>query len=834
MRLLHVRPTSCLLRVWLLLLLVLLAGCTLRQPAAEVPLTAGQFVLQEGSPIGQTFVARAPGLAGIDVFLAPATPGDGSIMLHLLAGPHASASLASATLPLPSVTQPDFYGFDFPALPASAQQDYYLLLQVAGSGSVAVGSAPGASGLDGALYQAGTPQDAQLIFQQVFALPALLQGVVVSTVPVWGAVLAAGMLLYVLPGWALLVLLRPSLPLSLSAAQQLTLAGGISLAIYPLLLLWTDIVGLHLGALYAWGPVLLAAAVLLWHYRPWQLARLRAGWQAWRQGAGFWPDVALLLLVLLVFGVRLAVIAPLDAPMWGDSYNHSVITQLIIQHGGLFSSWKPYADLQTFTYHFGFHTTSALFHWITGSAAPRAVLWNGQLLNGLAVLTLYPLALHIGHSRWAGVGAVLLAGLLVPMPMYYLNWGRYTQLTGQVILPAAAYVIWHALQARPSSWQLTGLASLLLAGLALAHYRVFIFMAVLCGVLLLVLLSTEARYRLWKPALLMVAGASLLFLPWFVRALSGRLVHILDRILYATAPTQSDPQVTAAQIAATNSIGDIAIFLPIAVWLLMAGALGWGLWRRERGILVVACWCFLLLLLTNPHWLHLPGAGMITNFAIFIAAYIPVSLVLGAASGWLVEYSRRAGVWARGLPYAWVSLVLVLAIWGAFQRPSDIAPERFALVTRPDIRAMAWIRARTPAEARFLIPAFPAYNNAVVVGADGGWWLPLLAERQTNVPPIGYSFDRGSEPGYRLWVNELVNLIGEHGITHPTVLAEMQARSISHVYIGQVQGTVGSGAMQLFSAQELLASPAFELVYHEDRVYIFAFNSHECQTCPAQ
>jgi hypothetical protein len=40
--------------------------------------------------------------------------------------------------------------------------------------------------------------------------------------------------------------------------------------------------------------------------------------------------------------------------------------------------------------------------------------------------------------------AVLAAGLLTPMPMYYVNRGRYTQLAGQVVLPAA---LWSAMEA---------------------------------------------------------------------------------------------------------------------------------------------------------------------------------------------------------------------------------------------------------------------------------------------------------------------------------------------------------------------------------------------------
>ena len=97
---------------------------------------------------------------------------------------------------------------------------------------------------------------------------------------------------------------------------------------------------------------------------------------------------------------------------------------------------------------------------------PQAVLWMGQVLNGLAVLALYPLGTRIGGNRWAGVTAVLIGGLLSPMPMGYVNWGRYTQLAGQAILPAAIWLSWVALDSPKRDWRVMALAWVALGGLA--------------------------------------------------------------------------------------------------------------------------------------------------------------------------------------------------------------------------------------------------------------------------------------------------------------------------------------------------------------------------------
>ncbi len=65
-----------------------------------------------------------------------------------------------------------------------------------------------------------------------------------------------------------------------------------------------------------------------------------------------------------------------------------MIAQLLVDHGGLFTSWQPYAEMTTFTYHFGFHSAVAVFDWLTHMEIPKAVLWAGQILNILAVIVL--------------------------------------------------------------------------------------------------------------------------------------------------------------------------------------------------------------------------------------------------------------------------------------------------------------------------------------------------------------------------------------------------------------------------------------------------------------
>src|SRR4029078_3697045 len=135
---------------------------------------------------------------------------------------------------------------------------------------------------------------------------------------------------------------------------------GVSLALYPLLLLWTDLVGLHLGPLYAWATGAAALIYVDWRHRTTRPASLAARGKAWWCSGARWPDLALILVLALIFATRFLVIGWLDVPLWGDSYQHTMIAPLIADNGGLFDSWQPYADMQSFDYHFGFHTATAL------------------------------------------------------------------------------------------------------------------------------------------------------------------------------------------------------------------------------------------------------------------------------------------------------------------------------------------------------------------------------------------------------------------------------------------------------------------------------------------
>jgi hypothetical protein len=799
-------------------LAILLPGCSPVARPAQV-LREKWFELDPNNRVGQSFVANFDGLSAIDLYLDPGAEQIGDISLYLKKKAQDKNVLASSSLDQGSFHGPGYYRFIFPPLDNSSQENYYLELSLSGNHPVMVGTAAAGTYLNGAMYSKEIPQDAQLTF--LLAYNPLQVGLgLLREVTHWLFFLLVTFFLYVLPGWGLGSWLWKGWKLS-HWTLRLGLAAGISLAVYPLIFLWTDLVGLHLGKLYAWLPPLVGLGLILWQnrHRLSEKPIFRGTWQ--RPEA---TSLAFIFLLSLIIFSRFWAARTLVAPLWGDSYQHSLIVKLILDHGGLFQSWQPYSSLETFSYHFGFHSSTAVFAWLTGQTAAEAVLWFGQILNVLAVLALYPLAVMVGKNRWAGIIALLVAGLVLQMPAYYLNWGRFTQLAGQAILPVCVFMAWKLLEEVNLDWKLLGLNCILAAGLALSHYRVVIFAVLFLPAYWLL----NIRRNNFRPAarntLLYGVGAGILFLPQVINLAGGNILNILKSQLSTSAGAVSAWQLEY------NAFGDLSTFLPHLVWILMILSAAWLLWKHSRPAAVISLWWLLNLLATNPGWLGLPGTGMISNFALMIAAYLPAALLLGAAFSQLplwrqTQKPTQPGEGSRITIKTLGSAILVaaflgLAVWGVFQRMDEADPGLFALVTKPDIQAANWLAQNTPGEARFLVNGFSSFNGQAIAGSDAGWWLPLLAGRQTFINPLNSTFEQSRGTGNQPDA-EIIHLIEANGVDDPQLLAMYQAQGLTHVYIGQRRGQVNDST-PLLNVDDLLHSPHYKPIYNQDLVWVFA------------
>lgn len=641
-----------------------------------------------------------------------------------------------------------------------------------------------------------------------------------------------GLITFFLPGLALVLVFYPPWK-KLPYEVLLSITVGVSLAFYPLLFLFARLTGLSLNALAVWGVFFLCLGFLIYTLiRQWGGIRLflKRPMQSASWAKNWHVDLFLLLIFLVLGFVRFWAVRSLPVPMWGDSVHHTLIVQLLLDHGGLFDSWQPYAEMQSLTYHFGFHATVAVYALLSGLDAAKATLIVGQFLNVFAVFSLSALAWKISSGgRWVTIASWVLAGFIFFMPMFYTNWGRYTQLCGQVLLPIVVFLIWDLLEAddktesnlnsnkvsgwlKQRPWGIILLVALTSSGLALIHYRVFLFM--LGSIPILVLLNISRRSWREQFANLGLGGilGFFLYLPWFLRVYGGKLFEGFIRSI------TTSPGVMSNYTREYNAIGYLSGYLPLPVWVIFILCIAWALWRRDKRVLLIVGWWFTVVLMANPNWIGLPGAGLLSNFAVFIAMYIPASLVIGTAFTWLLNPLRsEKPVFADTLG---VALVIVAILLCARSRLNDVQPDLHAMATRQDIRAMDWIRKNTPPESRILVNAFFAYGGSTIVGSDGGWWIPYFTMRKISVPPMPYVSEKGPFADYVPYVNSLRQMIEEKGYIHPQVIAELKARGYEYAYIGDKQGRVNYTGPVVMEPKVMIDSGYYEAVYHKGNVWI--------------
>ncbi|HPH97883.1 MAG TPA: hypothetical protein PKW33_16885 [Anaerolineaceae bacterium] len=795
----------------LLLALCLLAGCAPLNSAAQTART-GLAPLQGGDVLGQTFISRYGGLNSVLVFLSPLPnqPGAGPLRLRLESIDEGRV-LYSAALPLDELNAERLYRFDFAPRPEPAGTAYRVVLSL-DSGAAAYGVAENQTFTDGGLSLNGQPTANQLTFSLTYDLGGLLLDLARESGGWLLWLLAAGLLLAV-PGWGLLGLVWPGFE-RLDGAEKLALAAGFSMALYPVLLLWLDAIQLKQGAVLVWLLAWLGLLSILWPYlRVRQFPRLP------RPDA---PALALGVGLLVMLGLRFFVIRLLAAPLWGDSVHHTALAQQMMETGGLFQSWLPRYPYTTLTVQFGFPAAAAAWGWLTGMAPAQAVLVTGQVSSALAALTLYPLALRLWKgNRWAAAGSVLAAGLLSPLPAGFLNWGRYAQLTGQVILPAAAWFTWSLLDDPRLNSRKVIILAVTLVGMLLHYYRMGFYYALFVPVLLLIEWKTwRPRWKTALPALALAAALTLvLTLPWLVRVAGSSLSNAVEGSLTAVTPLEDVLQ----DLTAWQEAGQY--LPPLLLGLAGLGLLA-GLLRRRWMTAGLVLWFALLAAVRAGTLINLPAANMMQSFAVIIALYVPLGLLAGGALGefcaWLAARPARWGQAAALL----VMLAAVLYGVSTLRHPP---PASFMLVQNPDVRAMNWISANTPAEARFLVEGYRIYGGTSAVGSDAGWWIPIFTGRANTMPPQYLLMNEVPDPAdYSQRVVKLAERLETSSPGSPEGLRALCDEHITHVYIGQTQGLTGYGASQLFTQQELAESPAFRPVYGQDQVRIYEFDRSLC------
>jgi hypothetical protein len=755
------------------------------QNRADVP--AGQ--LGAGTIVGQSFGPQCAGLTEVDVQIAifPAIPvSAGRLVLSLSDVPAdgiAPRPIATEDILEASLQPNQWVALRFRPLEESAGRTYLFRAETSDAATSAIslwatdhpvaplaGRTLNSKFVPGALvYQAFCDQSPLMIARDTGQAVGRLA-------PLWAIELA----LCLVPGLALTRWLQRD---EQDPAAILGLGAGWSVLLAPLAL--GAATPVRAGSEAAAALLVFGSAGLVWDW--------------WRRRRRFpvptLPRSAIAIIATLAaLMTRAALVRGLVLPMWVDSVQHSYVVQLIHDTGGVPTTYGALLPAEVFDYHFGFQTLAAFGTWLVGAAPADAVLVTGQVLGALICPATYLLARDLTGSRRAAAVAALLVALVTTQPAYYVTWGRYPELAGLVALPTAyralrqlavgRFGLGHAIPAVAAS-----------AAMVLVHPRVADLLVLLLAASLVVDLASPggAKQTLWGAARIALAGALglMLITPWISR------LWIAHRGLLP--------------ITGTGSSGEFPLGLATAGndrWLLGLALVGLvvGLARRDRPALVILLWSGLAYVVANPDRFHLPFQVFLDNPSIAIVAFLPIVIACGYLADWVVT-SAGWPRWPSSARLVGGILAVALALSQIGSLLTVVNP--CCLIARSaDLAALAWVRENTPPDARFLIDGY-RWQPQIWAGTDAGYWLPVLAQRATNLPPPFYATGPSSVvvPVDAL-AEELDRSAGD-----PAAVARVAARAGAHyVFVGARGGPLDPG--------RLVASGQFRAVFAEGGAWV--------------
>jgi hypothetical protein len=615
--------------------------------------------------------------------------------------------------------------------------------------------------------------------------------------------------LFFLPGSAWLVVSQTWL--HWPGLQRYFVAIGLSIVTYPVLFYMARFLlpGIELG------PWTLAALLLL--------ALIVTGWGIWKRQAFSLRlttlEWAAVVILGLTFISRFWIVYTHPYPAWSDSLHHTLLTQLTAENGRLPDTLEPYFPNLLAMYHLGLYALSGSVAMLAQVPAHTALLWTAQFLNSLCGIGIY-----LALDRYAGrVGAVVglaIAGLFSAHPALWVNWGRFTQISSQVIFlfawvftlesvgPPRPLTTQKEQSSRPSPWILF-FAVLSTAAVFFFHFRVAIFYFLLLFVTLIIIFwqrRTRWQQFAFIKRLTAVGGASLVIvLPVLWEAAQ----------LYLARRTGNRPPLPpeeAQQLRQNYHLFPLSTipYLAAPVWLLTIGgvAAAAGLIRRNLLVIISIIWMVLLAILGNAYLLDIPILNITNLGAILIMFYLPLSLIIGAVAEMGLSLLPPAPQkWARHL---FVLAVLAAALPATAARATTLELFRH-FITPQDVEAMAWIQDNIPLEAKFAINTYfwlPQFAH----GTDAGYWIPYFTGRQITTSSM---LSDGISPTYRQHILDQSRAT-EALETDLNALDELYDLGVEYIYIGARGDFSGPGLQPDF----LVQSAQVELLYENKGVAI--------------
>lgn len=807
------------------LIVLFLSGCvTLPDPENSQEFNKTVVaVVKPGQTVGQTFVSRRSSLNGIDLWLQ--TDGPGQVLTVEL--------YKDIGDPIPLLTESFNIAtgkshIDFPPRQAPPNQSYYLRL-ISDNAEIRL------LGRDEDNYPGGTaavndqPISADLAFRATYdytydSVIADLQVLFSKTI----LFIPLCIVLFV-PGWLFLnfTKLRDLFDLG----EQVAVSLGLSLSFIPLLMLWTSFFGIHWGPISVW-----LASIFLTGISVWKAFKTRASSQKYKMNSELEagdgvstmpaadheniesmlpspaknkiPFIILIAIFALTLFLRFAMVRDLASSPWVDSIHHALITRLMVENGGLPNTYAPYLPLEADYYHFGFHSLMATIIWLTGIEIQDGLLILGQVLNALMVFPIYLFVKNLTKNRTAGLAGSLIIGVFTLMPAYYTSWGRYTHLTGLLVLPVVfsffTIIFTKGKLAASQTRYLWAAGVITLTGLFLIHYRVAAFL----GLLVFAYLIAQINPRKWIQSTSQLVLCSVfgffLLLPW--------LPGLLTNLLIPKGLVWRGGDANFSQIPwnfLKPGLGEPALVLA-GVGLVLA------ILSLKRFPITVLLWTGMMYLLANLSVFGLPGANFVNPVSMEITLFMPISVLSGFAIGGSLDLLDKhlANRWHVIPKVLFVFVGSFTAILGVQKLLPTLNPITF-LSREADFLAIKWIENNLPENEIILINP-TGWGYGLYMGQDGGYWISPLTGHLTMPPAVLYGLGERNEIER---INQFIEKVLPIGYDSGALWELMIRESIRFVYIGARGGVI--------SPRALSESGLFLVRYEGDGTWVFetVFNS---------
>jgi len=139
---------------------------------------------------------------------------------------------------------------------------------------------------------------------------------------------------------------------------------------------------------------------------------------------------------------------------------------------------------------------------------------------------------------------------------------------------------------------------------------------------------------------------------------------------------------------------------------------------------------------------------LLDTVSVLISLGIPFAILVGAAIKYLSDF-----VITRNISQ-FIKSIIAPVILGALGISGIITLLTYPMtmdcyLKASDLKAFDYINNNLPDDAKFMINIYRYnFSDTLMVGSDGGYWIPLLTDRETVVPPMVFTNERVSDPNY--------------------------------------------------------------------------------------